>query len=132
MASWGSFWYEHRFELSGSIFAVGVVLMFITVIAYAASIRTWAETVPILHNLLVGIGPWIFWEAIIAVFVLLFSGFYFMDTLRKGREFERLIRTNSKEMFLKNRRRMENLALVLPGRYARRVEKKRAELKVRD
>jgi len=98
VTSWGSFWYEHRFELSGSIFAVGVVLMFVMVIAYVSSVRAWAETVPILQNLLVGIGPWIFWEAIVAVFVLLFGGFYFVDTLRKGREFERLIRTNSKEM----------------------------------
>lgn len=132
MASWSSFWYEHRFELSGSIFAVGVVLMFITVIAYASSIRAWAETIPILHNLLAGIGPWIFWEAIIAVFILLFGGFYFVDTLRKGQEFERLIRTNSKETFLKKRKRIEYLAEVLPERYAKRVEKKRGELKIRD
>ena len=47
MASVRSFWFEHRFELSGSLFAFGVFLVFIAILGYVPQARAWAATVSI-------------------------------------------------------------------------------------
>ena len=132
MASFRSFWFEHRFELSGSLFAFGVFLVFIAVLGSVPQARAWAATVSIFENIIVALGGWIFWEAIVGALTLLAGIVYFGDTIKKGREFERLVNTTSKEVFLRNRKRIEYLVTVMPFQYGRRVEKKRLELKIRD
>jgi hypothetical protein len=124
---------DFRFEISGALFVVGVFLSTLAVLGYVPQAREWARSVAVLDNILAGLGPWIFWEAIIAALVMLIGGFDFADTVKKAREFEKLIHTTSKEVFLKNRKRIERIAAdSLPERYWRRVERKRLELKLRD
>lgn len=132
MASLRSLWFEHRFELSGSLFAFGVFLVFVAILGTVPQARAWAATVAIFDNMIVALGVWIFWEAIVGALTLLAGIVYFWDTVKKGREFERLINTTSKELFLKNRKRIEYLVTVMPSQYGRRVERKRLELKIRD
>ena len=124
---------EIRIELSWMLFGGGVLLTFIGTTKYVPQVRDWAKDVGILQSILEGFGPWIFWEAIVAVLILLGGGWYFIDTIRKEREFNRLIDATSKETFLKNRKRIEYLGfVVLPSSYERRLVKKKQEFKIKD
>jgi len=124
---------DFRFEISGALFVVGLILVFLAILGYVPQARAWARGVAVLDNILQSLGPWIFWEAIIASLVMLIGGLDFADTVKKAREFETLINTTSKESFLKNLKRIKSLATdALPERYWRRVERKMTELKVRD
>lgn len=122
---------DYRFEISGAFFVAGLILVFFAVLGYVPQARAWARGVAVLDYILSSIGVWIFWEAIIASIVMLIGGLDFADTVKKAREFEKLITTTSKESFLKNMRRINDLATdALPERYWRRLEKKKVELKV--
>ena len=124
---------EIRIELSWMLFGGGVLLTFIGTTKYVPQVRDWAKNVGILQSILEGFGPWIFWEAIVAVLILLGGGWYFIDTIRKEREFNSLIDATSKEAFLKNRKRIEYLGfVVLPSSYERRLVKKKQEFKIKD
>jgi hypothetical protein len=119
-----------RFEFAGIFFALGVFLVFLATVGYVPQAREWARGVAILDIILTGLGVWIFWEAIVASLVILIGAFDFYDTLKKTREFEKLINTTSKEVFLKNRKRIKHLAeWDLPERYGSRVAKKELELR---
>ncbi|OGS50325.1 MAG: hypothetical protein A3K65_08090 [Euryarchaeota archaeon RBG_16_68_12] len=120
-----------RFEFAGIFFALGVFLVFVATVGYVPQAREWARTAAILDYILTALGGWIFWEAIFASLVILIGAFDFYDTLKKTREFEKLINTMSKEVFLKNRKRIKHLAeWDLPSRYGDRVAKKELELKI--
>ncbi|TLZ70092.1 MAG: DUF3198 domain-containing protein [Methanobacteriota archaeon] len=124
---------DFRFEIAGALFVLGLFLVIIAALGYVPQARSWVEGVAVLGNIVTGLGPWIFWETIIASVVMLIGGLDFADTIKKSREFEKLINTTSKEVFLKNRKRIVALATeALPERYWRRMERKRLELKVRD
>lgn len=123
---------ELRIELSAMIFGAGIILVFIGSTQYVPPLHDWARGT-VLQSILESLGPWIFWEAVLAVLVVLGGGWYFVDTVRKEREFNRLIATTSKESFLKNRKRLEYLGyVILPSSYERRVVKKKQEFKVKD
>ncbi len=120
---------DYRYEFAGIFFALGLLLVFFALIGYLA--KPWAEGVPVLGQIVDGLGPWIFWEAIIAALVMLIGLFDFWDTLKKTLEFEKLMNTTSKEVFLKNRKRIKHLAENdLPERYWHRVIKKEADLRI--
>jgi hypothetical protein len=124
---------DFRFEISGALFVVGLLLAFFAILGYVPQAREWARGVAVLDVILNALGPWIFWETILASIVILIGGLDFADTVKKAREFEKLINTTSKESFLKNLKRIDSLATdALPERYWRRVERKKTELKVRD
>ncbi len=122
---------DFRFEISGALFVVGLIFVFFAILGYVPQARAWARDVAVLDYILQALGPWIFWEAILAAVVMLIGGLDFADTVKKAREFEKLITTTSKESFLKNLKRIETLASdALPERYWRRLERKKTELKV--
>lgn len=124
---------EIRIELSWVIFGAGIILAFIGATQYIPPVHDWARGVGILQSILEGLGPWIFWEALLALLALIGGGWYFIDTIRKVFEFERLIDTTSKETFLKNRKRLEYLGyVILPSSYERRLIKKKQEFKIKD
>lgn len=122
---------DYRFEISGALFVVGLIFVFFAILGYVPQARAWARDVAVLDYILQALGPWIFWEAILAAVVMLIGGLDFADTVKKAREFEKLISTTSKESFLKNLKRITALATeALPERYWRRMERKKEELKV--
>ncbi|TLZ44802.1 MAG: DUF3198 domain-containing protein [Methanobacteriota archaeon] len=78
------------------------------------------------------VGQYKIWEAFFGFLALLAGGFYFVDTIRKEREFDRLISTTSKELFVKNMKRIEQLTYEhLPSAYERRFLEKKQEFRIK-
>lgn len=119
---------ELRYELSTLVFGLGVLSMFVAVTNqfFAGSSPEW------LRSIHLGLGNYVFWVGILGFFALLVGGYYFIDTIRKEREFERLVSTTSKEVFLKNLKRIEELAYYnLPSSYEKRMSEKKAEFRIK-
>jgi len=115
------------------VFGGGALLCFFAAMAYIPALNAWAMGIAALQAILLGLGPWTFWVAIVGVILVLGGGWYLFDTLRKEGEFNRMIETASRETFLKNRKRLEYLGyVVLPSSYERRFVKKKQEFKIRD
>ena len=119
---------EFRYELSALIFALGILGMAfsLTQFLFPTQSPDWLKSI---HRT---IGNFVVWEAFLGFLAVLSGGFYFVDTIRKEREFERLISTASKEVFVKNMRRMEELTYDhLPSAYERRFLDKKREFRIR-
>ncbi len=54
------------------------------------------------------------------------GGWYFQDTIRKQREFKRLIQTDSKAKFVRDQTRLVEIARILGTRYWNMLEDKAA------
>lgn len=119
---------EFRYELSALIFALGILGTAVSLTHYL-----FHEASPDwLRDIHAALGNYVFWVAILGFFALLIGGWYFVDTIRKDREFGRLLDTTSKEVFVKNLKRMEELAYYeLPSAYTKRLEEKKQEFRVR-
>lgn len=76
------------------------------------------------------IGNWIIWVLFWGPILLLAGGFYIGDTIKKYREFEKLIDTDSKAKFVQNQDRIEYLAWLLSARLEKRVQEKKEEFKM--
>lgn len=120
---------DNRFEIGAIILAVGVLLSIFATTQYA-----WPRESPaFLQAIHRTVGNFVFWEAILGGLLVLGGGYYFGDTVRKAREFDRLVATTSKETFLRNRKRIEELAYqYLPREYATRLTRRKRELRIRD
>ena len=119
---------EFRYELSALIFALGILGTILSLTQYFASTQSpdWLRSI---HQ---AIGQYVIWEAFLGFLAVLAGGFYFIDTIRKEREFERLISTTSKESFVKNMRRIEELTYEhLPSAYERRFLEKKQEFRIK-
>jgi hypothetical protein len=122
------FFREFRYEVSALVLAVGVLAMVFSLTQYLMP----RESPDWLRSIHQAIGNYVFWEVIFGFFAVLGGGFYFVDTIRKEREFERLISTTSKELFVKNMKRIEQLTYDhLPSAYERRFLEKRREFRIR-
>lgn len=119
---------ELRYELSTLIFALGILgtVFSITQFFFHAQSPSWLQSI---HD---SIDGYVIYEAFLGFLAVLAGGFYFVDTIRKEREFERLISTSSKEVFVKNMRRIEELTYDhLPSAYERRFLEKKREFRIR-
>jgi hypothetical protein len=119
---------ELRYELSALILALGVLAMILSLTQYLVPTQSpdWLQSI---HH---GIGQYVVWEAFLGFLAVIAGGFYFVDTIRKEREFERLISTNSKEVFVKNMKRIEELTYDhLPSAYERRFLDKKRDFRIR-
>jgi hypothetical protein len=119
---------ELRYELSSLIFGLGILGMFFSLTQYIIPSQSpdWLQSV---HR---AVGNYVVWEAFLGFLAVLGGGFYFVDTLRKEREFERLISTPSKEVFVKNMGRIEELTYDhLPSAYERRFLDKKREFRIK-
>src|SRR5205809_660270 len=88
---------ELRYELSSLIFGLGILAMIFSLTQYLIPTQSpdWLQSI---HR---AVGNYVVWEAFLGFLAVLGGGFYFVDTIRKEREFERLISTPSKEVFVK-------------------------------
>jgi hypothetical protein len=119
---------ELRYELSALILALGVLGTVLSLTQYLipTSSPDWLQSI---HR---AVGAYVVWEAFLGFLAVLAGGFYFVDTIRKEREFERLISTPSKEVFVKNMKRIEELTYDhLPSAYERRFLEKKREFRIR-
>src|SRR5207247_7020804 len=119
---------ELRYELSALFFALGILGMVFSLTQYLAS----AQSPDWLKSIHLAVGEYVVWEAFLGFLAVLAGGFYFVDTIRKEREFERLISTPSKEVFVKKMKRIEVLTYEhLPFAYERRFIDKIREFRLR-
>lgn len=119
---------EFRYELSALFFFLGILAMIFSLTQYFAA----AQSPDWLRSIHGAVGNYVIWEAFLGFLTLLAGGFYFVDTIRKEREFERLISTTSKEVFVKNMKRIETLTYEhLPSAYERRFLAKKQEFRIR-
>ena len=119
---------ELRYELSALILALGVLGAVLSLTQYLIPTGSpdWLQSI---HR---AVGNYVVWEAFLGFLAVLAGGFYFVDTMRKEREFERLISTPSKEVFVKNMKRIEELTYDhLPSAYERRFLDKKREFRIR-
>src|SRR6267143_5652927 len=119
---------ELRYELSALIFALGILAMVFSLTQYLFPTQSpdWLKSI---HR---AIGQFVVWESFLGFHALLAGGFYFIDTIRKEREFDRLVSTTSKELFVKNMKRIEELTYDhLPHSYERRFLEKKREFRIR-
>src|SRR3989337_1779987 len=119
---------EFRYELSTLIFGLGILAMAfsLTQFFFPTQSPDWLQQI---HR---AIGAWVIWEAFGGLLAVIGGGFYFIDTLRKEREFDRLVSTTSKEVFVKNMKRLEELTYEhLPSAYERRFPDKKPEVRVK-
>src|SRR5439155_742391 len=119
---------ELRYELSSLIFGLGILAMIFSLTRYLIPTQSpdWLKSI---HN---AVGDYVVWEAFFGFLAVLGGGFYFVDTIRKEREFERLISTASKEVFVKNMGRIEELTYDhLPSAYERRFLDKKREFRIK-
>lgn len=122
------FFQELRYELSTLVFGLGILAMVfaLTQALLSAQSPDWLKTV---HN---AVGGWVIWEGTLGFFALLAGGYYFFDTIVKDREFNRLMTTKSKEVFVKNLERLERLVYYeLPSAYERRLNEKKREFRIK-
>jgi hypothetical protein len=117
-----------RYEVSTLVFGLGI-LSYVFVITYWIIPRA---TPPWFYSIDQSINNWMIWVAFLGLLALLGGGYYFIDTIRKEREFDRLVSTTSKEVFVKNQKRIEELAYYhLPSSYEKRYLQKRKEFRIK-
>ncbi len=116
-----------RYELSTLVFGLGILSMvFLVTDLFPGVTPDW------LKNINVAIGEWMIWVGFLGFLALIGGGYYFVDTIRKEREFDRLVSTNSKEVFVKNQKRIEELAYYhLPSAYEKRYHEKKREFRIK-
>src|SRR5438876_10709476 len=93
---------ELRYELSALFFALGILGMVFSLTQYLASAQSpdWLKSI---HR---AVGEYVVSEAFLGFLAVLAGGFYFVDTIRTERGFDRLISSTSQELFVKNIRRI--------------------------
>jgi Protein of unknown function (DUF3198) len=119
---------ELRYELSSLVFGLGILGMFFVITGWVLPTQSpdWLKAIN------ASIGYWMIWVAFLGSLALLGGGYYFIDTMRKEREFHRLLSTQSKETFVKNQKRIEELAYYhLPSAYEKRYLEKRREFRIK-
>jgi hypothetical protein len=119
---------ELRLELSAMFFIAGIVLTIFPVGHYFVKAP---NLPPILQDIDLRLGEWNVWLIVLGPLLLLSGGYYFIDTIRKRREFERLIDTDSKAKFVRNQDRIEFLAWLLGKQYHQRSERKKVEFNLK-
>jgi len=77
------------------------------------------------------IGNWGFWVILLGFFLLVPGAYYLAVFVKQVREFNRLMETDSKQMFIKNQDRIEELAWRLHPKYEKLVIEKKLKLKVK-
>jgi hypothetical protein len=119
---------DFRYELSTLIFGLGILSMVLAITYWLIP----SQTPDWLRGINNAIGNWMIWVAFLGFLALLGGGYYFIDTIRKEREFDRLVTTTSKEIFVKNQKRIEELAYYhLPSSYEKRYQAKRKEFRIK-
>ncbi len=120
---------ELRLELSTMLFIPGLLLTILAIDHYAIGQARLPE---FLRDVDLRVGAWIVWTAVVGPVLLAGGGWYFFDTIRKRREFTKLLDTESKAKFVRNQDRLEKLAWwYLGSEYVKRVDRKKEEFNIK-
>lgn len=112
---------EARFEISYVVLAVGA---FLAILAALNAFLAGGLPAPI-TDILNAIGNWIVWFVVLGPLLTLVGGWYFLDTIRKQREFKRLADVPSKAHFVRNQERLEELVWYLSSDYQRTLQERK-------
>ncbi len=123
-----SFLREIKLEISYAVFALGTFLTILVVLNYFFR----ASLPPSIEEILSGIGNWIVWFVVTGPLLGLVGGWYFVDILRKQREFRRLIDVPSKAHFVRNQDRLEELSWYLSSDYRRELSDRKKHWKIKE
>jgi hypothetical protein len=118
---------DFKLEIEVLVFVFGLILLMIGVsgVFFPDSSPDFLKSI---HR---DIGGWVYWLALIGVLLLIIGGFYMIDNLRKRREFEKLIKTDSKVKFVKEKERIEYLAWILTTDHEKRLWEKKKEFGIK-
>lgn len=118
---------EFRLEISSLVLVLGLVPTVLVILNFLPR-----ESLPsTVVDLLDAIGNWFVWLLVVGPILTVVGGWYFVDTLRKQREFERLIEVPSKAHFVRNRERLETLSWFLPTEYRQRYREQKKRWKIK-
>ena len=121
---------EFRLEVAAMIFIAGLIMTILMIISFTLS-STVPEQPDFFYDLIkVKIGNWMVWIMVLGPILLLAGIFYLGDTVKKFREFNKLIDTDSKAKFVQNQDRIEYLAWLLSSRLEKQVEAKKKDFKI--
>lgn len=111
----------------GSVFLTLSIITILVITDTVAKIDIWEG----LYGYIDYIGPWSYWVIFLAGASLAVGAGYLYSYVKDSREFEELIDTHSKKVFIKNYERLEELAWNLTSKHRERLYAKMDELKVR-
>ncbi len=84
-----------------------------------------------LDNLTAWAGAWNYWFLGLGLILLGVGGWYAFDTIRKRREFEEYMASDSKREFVSNLREIEEIAYKLGEKYQNRLEEKKRKWRIK-
>jgi hypothetical protein len=117
-----------KMELEVLTFIIGLILLIIGISGIFFPDSS-PDFLKIVHK---DFGGWIYWTTLLGVLLILIGGWYMIDNIRKRREFESLIKTDSKVKFIKNKDRIEFLAWNLTSDHERRLWEKKKEFGIKN
>lgn len=118
---------EFRLEISSLILLLGAVPTALVILHFF-----FRDGLPsTVTDLLDAIGDWFVWLVVVGPLLSFIGGWYFVDTLRKQRQFEKLINVPSKAHFVRNRERLETLTWYLSSEYRERFRDQRRRWKLK-
>ena len=122
-----------RLELGAMVFFAGLIMVVLMVNHYFLGGSGSGSVLPdFFKDIDRYLGEWIIWVAVLGLLLFAVGGYYFFDTIRKRREFNRLLDTDSKAKLVSNQERLERLAYVYLGSdYEKRFEAKKRELNIK-
>ena len=121
---------EFRLEFGMIILVAGILFTILGVWSFFLPSTPPAEPDFIYDLIKNKIGNWMVWILFWGPILLVVGAFYVGDTIRKYREFEKLIDTDSKAKFVQNQDRIEYLAWLLSARLEKQVQEKKKEFKI--
>jgi hypothetical protein len=126
--NWLNIWArDYALHLSGAALALGLALFIVGVLSFFFQSTLPEDWITALQT---G-GRYDICAGALGLMLLIFAGYYFIDNIYKRRKFARLFGTVSREKFVRNRDKIEELAFELSTRHERMVQKKIKEMKIR-
>ena len=121
------FFHENKLGLYGVGLVAGLPMTLISIMSLLYSegdtgINLWS------YNLL---GNWAFWLILPGLAMIIIGGYYLYDFYRKLKEFNNLMKTESKAKFIKNADRIEELAWRLHPKYEAMVIKHKKKYRLK-
>ncbi len=119
---------DNRFWISLAGLGLSVAALFFTICGDPV-FGVW--NVGVMASFADAVGAWNWWIFIFAAIGTLICAIMFFDYLKKRREFEELIDTNSKKQFIKNQEDLEVLSWKLGTEYEKRFDEKMDLLRIK-
>ena len=117
-------WYgDHRMEMGIVWMLIGGFLTFIAAVSPASD-----STPGFVYGLVAAIGNWFYWFWLIGPLLFMAGIWYFTDTLKKRKEFEKYMEIESKAKFVQHIKKLEELSWYLKKEDRMRLAEKKKKL----